>query len=83
MNFFERQRASRTATVKLVVLFVLGVLSIVIAVDAVVLVVERRAPASSIIGSIIAASAFTLLVIAAGTASKMIALRAGGVAVAQ
>ncbi|HEV7206328.1 MAG TPA: M48 family metallopeptidase [Jatrophihabitans sp.] len=83
MNFFERQRASRATTVKLVVLFALGVLSIVIAVDAVVLIVERRATASTIVGSLIAASAFTLLVIAAGTASKMIALRAGGVAVAQ
>jgi Zn-dependent protease with chaperone function len=83
VNFFERQRAARGTTVKLVVLFVLAVISIVIAVDAVVVVVERNAPASTIIGGVIAASAFTLLIIAGGTVSKMIALRAGGAAVAQ
>jgi Zn-dependent protease with chaperone function len=83
VNFFERQRAARGTTVKLVVLFVLAVISIVIAVDAVVVVVVRNAPASTVIGGVIAASAFTLLIIAGGTISKMIALRAGGAAVAQ
>ncbi|MDT4947727.1 MAG: hypothetical protein QOJ37_322 [Pseudonocardiales bacterium] len=83
MNFFERQRAARGSTVKLVVLFILAVASIVAGVDLVVVILERNAPASTITSAVIAASVFTLLVIAGGTATKMIALRAGGAAVAQ
>jgi Zn-dependent protease with chaperone function len=83
VNFFERQRAARGSTVKLVVLFVLAVVSIVVGVDIVVVILERNADASTIVGAVIAASIFTLLVIAGGTATKMIALRGGGAAVAQ
>jgi Zn-dependent protease with chaperone function len=83
VNFFERQRAARGTTVRLVVLFVLAVVTIVVANDLVVLILERNAPRSTIVGSLIAMSIFTLLVISGGTASKLIALRAGGAAVAQ
>lgn len=83
MNFFERQRAARGTTVKLVVLFALAVISIVAGVDAVVYVGTNSQPASTVLGYLIAATAFTLLIIAGGTVSKMIALRGGGAAVAQ
>jgi Zn-dependent protease with chaperone function len=83
VDFFERQRAARSTTLRLVVLFTLAVISIVVVNDLVVLYLERNAPRSSIVGYLIAMSVFTLLVIAGGTASKMIALRAGGAAVAQ
>jgi Zn-dependent protease with chaperone function len=83
VNFFERQRTARGTTLRLVVLFALAVVSIVAVNDVVVLLVERNAPRSTIVGSIVAMTIFTLLVIACGTASKMIALRAGGAAVAQ
>jgi Zn-dependent protease with chaperone function len=83
VNFFERQRAARGTTVRLVVLFALAVVCIVVVNDLVVLYLERNAPRSTLIGLIGAMTVFTLLVIGGGTASKMIALRAGGAAVAQ
>jgi Zn-dependent protease with chaperone function len=83
MDFFERQRAARGTTLRLVALFTLAVLSIVVVNDLIVLYLERNAPRSTLVGWIVAMSAFTLLVIGCGTASKMIALRAGGAAVAQ
>ncbi len=83
MDFFERQRAARGTTVRLVVLFTVAVLTIVIVNDVVVLVVTRDAPRSSIIGYLVVVTVLTLLIIGGGTASKMIALRAGGAAVAQ
>jgi Zn-dependent protease with chaperone function len=83
VNFFERQRAARGTTVRLVVLFVLAVVSIVAVNDVVVLFLVRKGPASTIVGSLVAMSVFTLLIIGGGTASKLIALRAGGAAVAQ
>ncbi len=83
MNFFERQRAARGTTVRLVVLFTLAVLTIVAAFDLVVLYISRNNPTSSIVGALIAATVFTLLLISGGTLTKMIALRAGGAAVAR
>ncbi|MFN2562669.1 MAG: M48 family metallopeptidase [Jatrophihabitans sp.] len=83
MNFFERQRTARSTTVRLVVLFVLAVVSIVAVNDAVVLYLVRQGPTSTIVGALVAMSVFTLLIIGGGTASKLIALRAGGAAVAQ
>jgi Zn-dependent protease with chaperone function len=83
VDFFERQRTARGTTVRLVVLFALAVISIVAVNDVVVLYLERGAPASSIIAALIAMTVFTLLVIAGGTTSKLLALRAGGAAVAQ
>jgi Zn-dependent protease with chaperone function len=82
VNFFERQRAARGTTVRLVLLFTAAVLAIVLLVDAVVLLFTRSQPTSSIVGTLIAVSALTLLIIAGGTLSKTIALRAGGSAVA-
>jgi len=81
-NFFERQRLARTTTLRLVVLFVLGVASIVAAIDLLVLYLVRRGPTSTIVESLIAATVLTLLVLACGTGSKMLSLRGGGEAVA-
>ncbi len=83
MDFFERQRTARGTTVRLVLLFIAAVVSIVAINDAIVLYLERNAPRSTLVGLLIAMTVFTLLVIACGTGSKMIALRAGGAAVAQ
>ena len=83
MDFFERQHAARSTTARLVVLFTLAVVTIVVALDLVVLYLTRQSTTSDIIASLIAATVFTLLLISGGTASKMIALRAGGAAVAQ
>jgi Zn-dependent protease with chaperone function len=83
VNFFERQHAARGSTVKLVVLFVLAVLTIVVVIDLLVAILARNEPVSSVVGFVIAASIGTLLVISLGTLTKMIALRGGGAAVAQ
>jgi Zn-dependent protease with chaperone function len=83
VDFFERQRAARGTTTRLVVLFVLAVITIVVVNDLVVLFLYRNAPRSTLIGTIVAVTIITVLIIAGGTASKMIALRAGGAAVAQ
>ncbi|MDQ6851510.1 MAG: M48 family metalloprotease [Actinomycetota bacterium] len=83
MNFFERQHAARGTTVRLVLLFTLAVLTIVVAIDLVVLFLVRGNTASGIAGALIAATVVTLLLIGGGTLTKMIALRAGGAAVAQ
>jgi Zn-dependent protease with chaperone function len=82
MNFFERQRAARSTTLRLVLLFGTAVLAIVVAVDAVVFVAARPSNISSIAGLLIAVTAITILIIAGGTISKTVALRAGGSAVA-
>ncbi len=66
MNFFERQRAARGTTLRLVVLFVIAVVSIVAINDIVVLILVRNGPASTIVGAIVAMSVFTLLSSAAG-----------------
>ena len=83
MDFFERQRAARGTTVRLVLLFSLAVFSIVAVNDLIVVAIFHAQPTSTIVGYVIAMTIFTLLVIAGGTASKMIALRGGGAAVAQ
>ncbi len=83
MNFFERQRAARSTTVRLVLLFTAAVVSIVAVVDAIMAIAFRHSPASTLIGVIVAASAVTLLIIGLGTLTKLIALRGGGAVVAQ
>jgi Zn-dependent protease with chaperone function len=83
VDFFERQRAARGTTVRLVLLFSLAVFSIVAVNDLIVVAIFHAQPTSTIVGYVIAMTVFTLLVIAGGTASKMIALRGGGAAVAQ
>lgn len=83
MDFFERQHAARGTTVRLVLLFALAVLAIVVVNDSVVLILLRGAPTGTLLGLILAMTVLTLLIISGGTATKMIALRAGGAAVAQ
>jgi Zn-dependent protease with chaperone function len=83
MNFFERQRAARGTTVRLVLLFTAAVLAIVLLVDVVVFFVARTQPASSNIALLAVVSGLTLLIIAGGTVTKTISLRAGGSAVAR
>jgi Zn-dependent protease with chaperone function len=83
VNFFERQRAARGTTVRLVALFTLAVLAIVVLVDVVVLYFIRSQPTSSIRAQLIAVSIATIVIIAGGTITKTIALRAGGSAVAR
>ncbi len=82
-DFFARQHAARGTSLKLVVLFVLAVISIVAVIDLVVLIALRAGSVASVVGWLVAATVGTLLLIGGGTASKLIALRAGGVAVAQ
>jgi Zn-dependent protease with chaperone function len=83
VDFFERQRAARGTSARLVALFVLAVVSIVAINDGVALLLWHNEPTPSLIGIVVAISVITLLIIAGGTASKMIALRGGGAAVAQ
>jgi Zn-dependent protease with chaperone function len=83
VNFFDRQRAARGTTVRLVLLFTAAVLAIVVFVDAAVLISTRSQPTSSVIPMLAVVSGVTILIIAAGTISKTIALRAGGSAVAR
>jgi Zn-dependent protease with chaperone function len=83
VDFFERQRAARGTSVRLVLLFTLAVVSIVVINDVVVWILFRSAPAGTLVGYLVAVTIITLLIIGGGTASKMIALRAGGAAVAQ
>jgi Zn-dependent protease with chaperone function len=82
VSFFERQRAAKTSTVRLVALFVTAVLAIVVAVDAVVLVLAHSQPASTLTGLLVGVSAVTVLIITGGSISKTIALRGGGSALA-
>ncbi|HEY2167146.1 MAG TPA: M48 family metalloprotease [Jatrophihabitantaceae bacterium] len=82
MNFFEQQRAARGTTLRLVLLFATAVFAIVVAVDAVVFVVNRPRSLSSLAGLLIFVTVVTVLIITGGTVSKTIALRSGGSAVA-
>jgi Zn-dependent protease with chaperone function len=84
VDFFARQHAARGTSVKLVSLFVLAVVCIVVAIDLVVLLVTTGSGSTgSIVSWLIVATVVTVLVISGGTLSKLIALRAGGVAVAR
>jgi Zn-dependent protease with chaperone function len=84
VNFFERQHAAKGTSVKLVVLFVVAVISLVGVIDGVVAAAmsSRQANASSILGAVVAVTAITLLIIAGGMISKTVSLRQGGSAVA-
>ena len=79
MNFFEQQRAARSRSVLLVVLFVVAVLASVAVVDVVAVLALSR---SNIVGVLVMASVGTLLVIGGGMLGKTFALRKGGAAVA-
>jgi Zn-dependent protease with chaperone function len=84
VDFFARQHAARGTSVKLVSLFVLAVVCIVAAIDLVVLLVVIRSSSTAVVvGWLVFATVVTLLIIGGGTLSKLIALRAGGVAVAK
>ncbi|MGH8860932.1 MAG: M48 family metallopeptidase [Jatrophihabitantaceae bacterium] len=83
VDFFARQHSARGTSVRLVALFSLAVVSIVVAIDLLVLYAVRNGTTSGVATALIAATAVTLLIIGGGTLSKMIALRAGGAAVAQ
>jgi Zn-dependent protease with chaperone function len=83
VDFFERQRAARGTSVRLVLLFTLAVISIVVVNNLVIVAIFHSAPTSTLVGYVIAMTIFTLLIIGGGTASKMLALRGGGAAVAQ
>ncbi len=82
MNFFERQRAARGTSLRLVLLFVAAVVAIVVLIDVIMAVLLRSQSAGSLVPMLIASTAFTLLLIAGGTISKTLSLRAGGSAVA-
>ena len=84
MNFFERQDAAKGTTVKLVFLFATAVVALVGVIDGVTAAVmaSRRADSSAIVGTLVAVTAITLLIIAGGMISKTAALRQGGSAVA-
>jgi Zn-dependent protease with chaperone function len=83
VDFFERQRAARGTSMRLVLLFALAVVCIVAVNDIVAVIVWRNSPTGTVIGAVVAVTLITLLIIGGGTASKMIALRGGGAAVAQ
>jgi Zn-dependent protease with chaperone function len=83
VNFFERQRAAKAVSARLIVLFALCVLCMVVAIDLVVFLLLHNAPVGTLVGWLIATTAFTLVLIGGGTLSKTMQLRAGGAAVAQ
>jgi Zn-dependent protease with chaperone function len=82
VNFFERQHAARGTTVRLVLLFTAAVLAIIILVDVVVLIAARPPDVASVVPLLVGVSVVTISIIAGGTLFKMLALRAGGSAVA-
>ena len=84
VDFFARQHAARGTSFKLVSLFGLAVVSIVAVIDlAVFAALSGTGNTGEIVGWLIVATVGTLLIIGGGTLSKMVALRGGGVAVAQ
>jgi Zn-dependent protease with chaperone function len=84
VDFFARQHAARGTSFKLVSLFVLAVVSIVAVINLAVFAAVRSTSSNGeVIGWLIVATIGTLLIIGGGTLSKLIALRGGGVAVAQ
>ncbi len=92
MNFFAQQERSRTHTRRMLILFALAVISIVVAVDIVVMIAfgafgDRRhalASARSVPPQALILSTLAVLgVVAAATAYKISTLRSGGGAVAR
>jgi Zn-dependent protease with chaperone function len=85
MNFFERQRQVRRLSFRLVMLFVLAIITIVLAVDVIVAVAFGSSGTSpeSLVGLVITSSAITLLVIGLASLFRTVSLRAlGGASVA-
>jgi Zn-dependent protease with chaperone function len=83
VNFFDRQRAARGTSTKLVVLYLIAVVAIVVVIDLVVWLVLNNQPRSTLVGWLIAAAVLSVLLIGGGTLTKSLQLRAGGAAVAQ
>lgn len=77
MNFFERQAKARRNTTRLLLLFALAVAGIVVAIDAVVLLVYGASPTA-----LVGATVLTLAIIGFGSLYRMATLRGGGDAVA-
>lgn len=82
VDFFERQRAARGTTLKLVLLFALGVLAVVAVINLVVYLVVHNEPGGTQAGWLVAVTIITVLVIAGGSLAKIATLRGGGAAVA-
>ncbi|EUA18996.1 peptidase M48 family protein [Mycobacterium kansasii 662] len=84
MNFFDHQRAARSSTLKLVLLFIVAVVAMVAFIDAAaaVAMTYQRADPSAVLGVVVGVTAVTLLIIAGGMITKTVALRQGGAAVA-
>ena len=83
MSFFERQRAAKVSSVRLVVLFIAAVVGIVLAVDIVAFVLFHRQPPATLAGVLAASTVGMLLIIAGGSITKTLSLRSGGAALAQ
>jgi Zn-dependent protease with chaperone function len=83
VSFFERQRAAKVSSVRLVVLFIAAVVGIVLAVDVVAFVLFHRQPPATLAGVLAATSVGMLLIIAGGSITKTLSLRSGGAALAQ
>jgi len=95
MNFFENQAVAQRKTRRLVVLFALAVVAIVAVIYAIVtFLLSTTGPTSDASGQamamnwwrpevLIGVSGFVLVIVSAGSLSKITALRGGGEAVAQ
>lgn len=77
MNFFERQAQARRASIRLLILFGLAVAGIVLAVDAVLLLVLPASPKV-----LATASLTTLAIIVVGSMYRIASLRGGGASLA-
>jgi len=96
MNFFERQQAARSASRRLILLFVLAVVAIVVAVNAAVLVgLGFAAPDETLqvqgfaafaqqrTGVLLAATLVTIAIVAIASMTRIASLRSGGESVAR
>lgn len=77
MNFFERQAQARRASTRLLILFGLAVAGIVLAVDAVLLLVLAASPKLLAMASLL-----TLAIIFGGSLYRIASLRSGGASLA-
>src|SRR5689334_19670606 len=80
MNFFERQREVRSASKRLVLLFVVAVLAITATVNIAVIAatLSQGATSDQIIGLVVVVTAGTLILIGTVSGVKLLMLRSGG-----
>ena len=86
MNFFDHQAAARTASTRLVLLFVLAVIGIVCAVDVAVLIAigaKGETTPGQTVALLVVASLVTVAIIGLGSLYRIASLRGGGETVAQ